>query len=190
MGQALRKVTGWRGPSSVLKGTIPEAQKPMESRFQDPRLQGHLPGDVHPDPPHPFAGPGDEAREWDKSDPMYSAMVKQLAGNVVTKQGPKGVDKEAFFRRPLPKNRHNMGVGPDENTIVAPGTLNVGHIRQIFLSYQGLAGEKPMDAKALAEKYNVDVVLLEKVLQYYAIPEKKGEFKTVIQDSPPAPKLE
>lgn len=144
-------------------------------------------------------------------------MVKTLAGNVVTTQGPKGVGEvnsssllfdvicnvlsvifacvcvfqDAFMRRPLPKIRHSVNTGFDEDRSVPPGTLNLGHIRQVFLSYQGLIeGEKPMNVEALAKKYNVDAVLLEKVVRFHTLPDKIIEGKSVKEASQAAAKLE
>jgi hypothetical protein len=42
-------------------------------------------------------GPPEE-REWDKSDPMYSAMVKELAGRVVVNQGGAKVTHEVKIK--------------------------------------------------------------------------------------------
>ena len=106
------------------------------------------------------------------------------------------VDKEMIlqdhpqFKRPLPKNRQNTG--SSESNHVPPGKLNASHIKQVFLSYQGLLeGEKAMDVKALARKYNVDATLLEKVLKFSSIPnpDERNEFKSVTQESP-KPRLE
>lgn len=156
MGQTLRKATArW-------KSQTPRPPRP------GPRTSNH----------------GDEAREWDRSDPIYKVMIQEIAGNVVNKPGGiQGSGQGGLHKRPLPTNRHST-FGAKEDSIVAPGTLNVAHIRQMFLLYQGLAeGEKKtMDARALAEKYNVDFALLQKVLQFYAIPEKRNGSKTVTSD--------
>lgn len=189
MGQALRKVTEWRRTSSVLRKSVPESHKPMETRFEDPRFRGHLPGDVYPTrpEPHPIIEPGDDPADWDRSDPKYKVMVQEIAGNIITRSGEKlGPGGEALHRRPLPSNRHtSVGTGPSEDFIVAPGTLNLAHIRQMLSSYQGLAesDERHLDGQALAKKYNVDAALLEKVLQFCEIPEKKEELKSPTPDA-------
>ncbi|KAH7439876.1 hypothetical protein KP509_04G079800 [Ceratopteris richardii] len=179
MGQALRKLGSARS-SRIAPSKAPHA--PAESRFEDPRLKGHLTGDVNPDrpvTPDPSVIP-DQDREWDRSDPVYSTMVKKLAANVVTKKVHEVSDQEqTYARRPLPKIRNTRSTSFDEESAVPPGKLNLGQIREVFRSYQGLIlGEKPMSVEELAGKYKVDVVLLKKVLQLHAIPDKHEDFKS------------
>lgn len=114
-------------------------------------------------------------------------MVKDLAKSVKPVQGPKGASEEAYLRRPLPKIRHSANTGFDEDRAVSSGTLNVGRIRQVFLLYQGLVeGEKSMNAVDLAKKYDVDAVLLEKVLRFHTLPDSG---KGVQEGSQGAPRL-
>ncbi|MCO5611137.1 hypothetical protein L7F22_065387 [Adiantum nelumboides] len=182
MGQALKKLGGGRSSSRIVPHKT--HQQPAESRFQDPTLRGHLPGDVHPDPPYPDAIPQDQEREWDRSSLMYSKMVKELAGSVTTKQAGEDVQEHTYSRRPLPRARNTTNTGFGEDSSVPPGKLNLAQIRQVFLSYQGLVkGEKPMSAEALAKKYNVDVVLLERVLRLHTIQDKKVDRQTAGQDN-------
>ncbi|KAI5071438.1 hypothetical protein GOP47_0013689 [Adiantum capillus-veneris] len=137
MGQALKKLGGGRSSSRILPKK--PHQQAAESRFQDPTLKGHLPGDVHPDRPYPYATPQEEEREWDRSSPTYSKMVKELAGSVVAKEAKDGdVDEHTYTRRPLPKIRNTTTTGVDEDSPAPPGKLNLKQIRQVFLSYQGL----------------------------------------------------
>lgn len=55
---------------------------------------------------------------------------------------------------------------------MAAGTLNIAGIQEALRLYQGLGEgqEKPLDVKTLAAKFDVDVVLLEKVLHYTSLP--------------------
>jgi hypothetical protein len=83
----------------------------------------------------------------------------------------------AEYRRPKPTNRHTSALtGPDEERIVAPGTLNLAQIHELFHLYQQAQvegqQEKPVDTQLLAQKFNVDLVLLEKVLHFSSLPEK------------------
>ncbi|MCO5567458.1 hypothetical protein L7F22_021149 [Adiantum nelumboides] len=127
----------------------------------------------------PDAIPQDQEREWDRSSPVYSKMVKELAGSVTTKQAGEDVQEHTYSRRPLPRARNTTNTGFGEGSSVPPGKLNLAQIRQVLLSYQGLVkGEKPMSAEALAKKYNVDVVLLERVLRLHTIQDKKVDGQT------------
>ena len=73
----------------------------------------------------------------------------------------------AEYRRPKPANRQtSAATGPDEEKVVAAGTLNIAGIREALQMHQ----EEPMDVKILAAKFNVDAVLLDKVLRYTSLP--------------------
>lgn len=81
----------------------------------------------------------------------------------------------AEFHRPKPTNRHTTAAtGPDEVKVVASGTLNISGIRDVFLLYQAHAEgrrEKSNDVTFLAQKFNVDRELLERVLRFNSLPD-------------------
>ena len=79
----------------------------------------------------------------------------------------------AEFHRPKPTNRHTTAAtGPDEVKVVTSGTLNISGIRDVFLLYQAEGRrEEPKDVTFLAQKFNVDRELLERVLQFNHLPD-------------------
>eukprot|EP00249_Psilotum_nudum_P008225 c21130_g1_i2 orf=355-678(-) len=106
-------------------------------------------------------------------------MVQQVVGRVTTRTGEKqGIDEATVgqYRRAKPVDRHIV-LREDEDVILVSGTLNIAHIREVFLLCQGLkeGQEKPLDVKSLAEKYKVDHTLLEKVLHFHSLPNKNNE---------------
>lgn len=71
------------------------------------------------------------------------------------------------FTKPLPKDRHTTVLsGPSEEEIVKPGTLNVAHLRELFIFCHESEG-KPVDVESLAAKFQVDPVLMRRVLKHY-----------------------
>lgn len=56
---------------------------------------------------------------------------------------------------------------------MTPGTLNLAGIQEALRLYQGLGeGQEKgsVDVKAIAARFNVDVVLLERVFKYTSLP--------------------
>ncbi|CAL5413152.1 unnamed protein product [Camellia sinensis] len=77
------------------------------------------------------------------------------------------------YRRPLPKLRNtNMDSSRYEERPVPPGTLNVAQLRHVILLHQGKADDHdgPMDIHQIAEKFRVDVVQIQKILQSVSLP--------------------
>jgi hypothetical protein len=125
--------------------------------------------------------PAQNTRDGLELEPKYAAMMQQVVGRISTRPGgtqEMGPAHEAAeYRRLKPTNRHTSALtGPDEERIVAPGTLNLAQIHELFHLYQQAQvegqQEKPVDTQFLAQKFNVDVVLLEKVLHFSSLPEK------------------
>uniref|UniRef100_A0A803N0Y2 Uncharacterized protein n=1 Tax=Chenopodium quinoa TaxID=63459 RepID=A0A803N0Y2_CHEQI len=76
-------------------------------------------------------------------------------------------------KRPLPKVRNTTPeTGRYEERPVAAGTLNVAQFRHIMRLHQGKADEHdgPLGLKEVAERFQVDAVQLEKILQYVSLP--------------------
>ncbi|KAH9327080.1 hypothetical protein KI387_007258, partial [Taxus chinensis] len=81
------------------------------------------------------------------------------------------------YNRPLPKLRKTSDItGTGGEKILAPGTLNVSQLRQILLLHKGEAEnqEKPMEAKDIAVKFQLDVLAVQKILQYVSLPNKSS----------------
>lgn len=80
------------------------------------------------------------------------------------------VEKE---KRPMPKLRNTKSdTRRYEDRPAPPGTLNVAQMRYIMLLHQGKADDHdgPMDAKQIAERFQLDVVQLQMILQFLSLP--------------------
>ncbi|KAG0612315.1 hypothetical protein M758_6G018100 [Ceratodon purpureus] len=201
MGQALQKLRGGGagGGGAALRAAAPPRQhashnieparpspspspssSPSSSPLSAPSPQTVRQSvEVKPQAPEPqrIIEPELIKGEWDRGDPKYSMMVQQVVGKISTRPGGNqemgNAHVTAEFRRPKPANRHtSAATGPDEEHVVATGTLNLAGIQEALRLYQGLGEgqEKPLDVKTLAAKFNVDAVLLEKVLLYTSLP--------------------
>uniref|UniRef100_A0A803MX95 Uncharacterized protein n=1 Tax=Chenopodium quinoa TaxID=63459 RepID=A0A803MX95_CHEQI len=105
-------------------------------------------------------------------DPSYEAMLNKMVGKISSKPGGKLEMGEANVvqkpKRPLPKVRNTTPeTGRYEERPVAAGTLNVAQFRHIMRLHQGKADEHdgPLGLKEVAERFQVDAVQLEKILQ-------------------------
>jgi hypothetical protein len=77
------------------------------------------------------------------------------------------------YNRPMPKLRNTKpDSGGYEERSVPPGTLNVAQLRHIILLHQGKADdhEGPMDIQQIAKKFRVDVVQVERIVQFLSVP--------------------
>eukprot|EP00246_Nothoceros_aenigmaticus_P016366 TRINITY_DN7394_c0_g1_i1.p1 TRINITY_DN7394_c0_g1~~TRINITY_DN7394_c0_g1_i1.p1 ORF type:complete len:186 (+),score=30.46 TRINITY_DN7394_c0_g1_i1:81-638(+) len=160
MGQALRRVVGSSRPSTAAP----------------PRPASRQPTEVKPPPSRPGEAverPGENLAEWNPEDPNFKTLVRQVAGSIVSRTrdsndvgSGKLVEQDT---RPLPKDRHTTILsGPNEDDIVRPGTLNVSHLRQLFVTYHGSEG-KAVDVESIAGKFQVDPALLRRVLGHYSL---------------------
>jgi hypothetical protein len=73
----------------------------------------------------------------------------------------------------MPKLRNTKpDSGGYEERSVPPGTLNVAQLRHIILLHQGKADdhEGPMDIQQIAKKFRVDVVQVERIVQFLSVP--------------------
>lgn len=77
------------------------------------------------------------------------------------------------YDRPLPKLRNTK---PDsaryEERPTSAGTLNVAQLRHIILLHEGKADdhEGRMDVHQIAEKFQVDVTQIQRILQFTSLP--------------------
>ncbi|XP_057430231.1 uncharacterized protein LOC130723268 [Lotus japonicus] len=113
----------------------------------------------------------------EERDPSYDAMLGQMVGRIKSKPGGKSEMGEAFlvekYRRPMPRLRNTKpDSGGYEERPVPTGTLNVAQLRQIILLHNGKAEDHngPMDAHQIAEKFQVDVVQIQRILQFLSEP--------------------
>ncbi|KAK7329423.1 hypothetical protein VNO77_23590 [Canavalia gladiata] len=113
----------------------------------------------------------------EERDPKFDVMLGQMVGRITSKPGGKPEMGEAFvvekYNRPMPKLRNTK---PDsaryEERPVPAGTLNVAQLRHIILLHEGKANDHdgPMDAHQIAEKFQVDVVQIRRILQFISQP--------------------
>ncbi|KAJ7955075.1 Dynein beta chain, ciliary protein [Quillaja saponaria] len=110
-------------------------------------------------------------------DQKYDAMLSQMVGRIRSKPGGKQELGEAFvvekYNRPMPKLRNTKpDSGRYEERAVPLGTLNVAQLRHIILLHEGKADNHngPMDICQIAEKFRVDVVQVQTILQYLSLP--------------------
>ncbi|XP_052190207.1 uncharacterized protein LOC127799944 [Diospyros lotus] len=113
----------------------------------------------------------------EERDPQYDVMLSQMVGRISSKPGGKPEMGEASvveqYRRPLPKLRNTTVESTRYEERPAPaGTLNVAQLRHIMLLHQGKADDHngPMDVQQIAEKFRVDVVHVQKILQSVSLP--------------------
>lgn len=120
----------------------------------------------------------------EERDPQYDDMLNQMVGRIRTKPGGKLEMGEASvvdkYKRPMPKLRNTtVDSGRYEERPVPPGTLNVAQLRHIILLHQGKANDHsgPMDVHQIAEKFRVDVVQIQKILQSVSLPPEDSSKK-------------
>lgn len=80
------------------------------------------------------------------------------------------VDK---YNRPMPKLRNTKpDSGRYDERPVPAGTLNVAQLRHVILLHEGKADDYNgrMDAHQIAEKFRVDVVQIQRILQFLSQP--------------------
>ncbi|KAI8002613.1 hypothetical protein LOK49_LG08G03182 [Camellia lanceoleosa] len=175
MGQAFRRASGRIRSTNLEPPSSTAPKKVVDSR---PPVA----------PPDKFAGdsfgPVSEVEPrinaeniLEERDPQYDVMLNQMVGRIKSKPGGKLEMGEASvvenYRRPLPKLRNtNMDSSRYEERPVPPGTLNVAQLRHVILLHQGKADDHdgPMDIHQIAEKFRVEVVQIQKILQSVSLP--------------------
>lgn len=117
------------------------------------------------------------ANVLEERDPQFDVMLNKMVGRIQTKPGGKAEMGEAFvvqnYKRPLPKLRNTTPEsGRYEDRPVPQGTLNVKQLRHIILLHEGKADDHngPMDIHQIAEKFQVDVTQIQKVVQSLSLP--------------------
>uniref|UniRef100_A0A5B6YR30 Uncharacterized protein n=1 Tax=Davidia involucrata TaxID=16924 RepID=A0A5B6YR30_DAVIN len=174
MGQAFRRASG-RIRSSSLDNSSSQLKKPVD-RSQPAVPVDKVSGDI--------IDPGSEGESGinadnilEERDPQYDTMLNQMVGRIRSKPGGKLEMGEASvvetYNRPMPKLRNTtMTSGRYEERSVPPGNLNVAQLRHVILLHQGKADDHngPMDIPQIAEKFRIDVVQVQRILQYISLP--------------------
>ncbi|KAK7412945.1 hypothetical protein VNO78_04729 [Psophocarpus tetragonolobus] len=113
----------------------------------------------------------------EERDPKFDAMLGHMVGRITTKPGGKPEMGEALvvekYNRPMPKLRNTkLDSGHYEERPVPAGTLNVAQVRHIILLHEGKADDYNgrMDAHQIAEKFQVDVAQIQRILQFLSQP--------------------
>ncbi|XP_068658716.1 uncharacterized protein [Aristolochia californica] len=161
MGQALRRATG-----SVRSSTpaSPAQIKNVERR-----------------PTAATANPESLKDDINERDPEYDAMLSKMVGRITTKPGGKLEMGEAFivekYNRPMPKLRSTEAVAGDNGPKAPPpGTLDIEKLKEILLVHQGKTSDHKgsMGARQIAEKFNIEVDYVEKMLSYVSLPPEES----------------
>ncbi|XP_054805833.1 uncharacterized protein LOC129308619 [Prosopis cineraria] len=112
----------------------------------------------------------------EERDPKFDSMLGQMAGRITSKPGGKlemGETVVQKYNRPMPKLRNTKpDSGRYEERPVPSGTLNVAQLRHAILLHEGKADDHngQMDVHQIAEKFRVDTVQIQKILQFLSLP--------------------
>lgn len=182
MGQTLRRATGW------LRSPNPTTQTKSSSvKDHKPELFSRPPSESKPRESIPVINPNwdpkadpnvaPDSNVLERRDPRYDVMLNEMFGRVKVKPGGLAEMGDAAvvpkYSRPLPKLRKtSANTGPGGEKILAPGTFTVSQLRQMLLLHEGKVEnqEKPMDAKGVAERLQLDVHVVQKILHYVSLP--------------------
>ncbi|KAJ4969074.1 hypothetical protein NE237_015775 [Protea cynaroides] len=186
MGQALRRASG------RVRSSSPDAAPTSVSHVKK-NVEYQRPPVVPPETTKNSDGGSNEAQDsvdisrvktdtvLEERDPQYDVMLNQMVGRIRSKPGGKLEMGEAFvvenYNRPMPKQRDaKPGSGQYEENPVPPGTLNVAQLRQIILLREGKSDDHdgPMDIHQIAEKFRVDTVQVQRILQFLSMPPEKN----------------
>lgn len=175
MGQAFRRASGKLRTTSI--DTPSQYQKPFDNKPPivptNDKVQSHNKDSVTVE----SGNWKSNDRVLEERDPSYEAMLSQMAGKIKTKPGGLLEMGQAFVvqksKRPMPKVRNTTpDTGRYEERPVAAGTLNLAQLRHIMLMSQGKTDEhdRPLGLKEIAERFQLDVVQLEKIFQHVSLP--------------------
>lgn len=183
MGQTLRRATGWlRSPnpttptksSSSVKGHKPEIfnRPPSQSKPQESIPVINPNWDTKADP-----NLAPDSNVLERRDPRYDVMLNEMFGRVKVKPGGSAEMGDAAvvpkYNRPLPKLRKtSVDTSSGGEKTLAPGTFTVAQLRQMLLLHEGKAEnqEKPMDPKGIADRVQLDVRVVQKIIHYVSLP--------------------
>ncbi|KAG9444789.1 hypothetical protein H6P81_016129 [Aristolochia fimbriata] len=178
MGQALRRAAG------RVRSATPPSSPQVKNVERRPTA-----ATTNPEPLKDHLNEGIQRVQNDsvleKRDPEYDAMLSKMVGRISTKPGGKLEMGEAFiverYNRPMPRLRRTKAVdGDDGPKAPPPGTLDIAKLKEILLEHQGKASDEKgsMNARQIAEKYNVEVEYVEKILSYVSLPSEESGNKS------------
>ncbi|XP_078175598.1 dynein beta chain, ciliary protein [Carex rostrata] len=180
MGQALRRASGRVRPSAVSSPPPAKApsQQPKAAAEKTPSAsQDHL---GISDSDTSVSAKDGHATVLEEKDPSYNKMLSFMAGRITSKPGGRAEMGEASIResygRPLPKVRSSKAnVEESAQRSLTPGTLSIEHIHQIILLHQGKSNgqQGPMETKEIAERFHVDTIVIEKIVQSISLPQEE-----------------
>ncbi|KAJ4785917.1 hypothetical protein LUZ62_037163 [Rhynchospora pubera] len=194
MGQVLRRASGRVRPSAA--SSPPTARPPPEPKVSATTPSVSAAGAAANNaPPQDRLGVSDsDVRETtndghgtvlEDKDPGYDKMLSFMVGRITSKPGGRPEMGEASIKerydRPLPKVRSSKAdVGGSGQRPLTPGTLTIEHIHQIILLHQGKSDSQqgPMATKEIAEKFQVDVTVIEKIVQSISLPQEDTNKKS------------
>ncbi|KAK7289950.1 hypothetical protein RIF29_04013 [Crotalaria pallida] len=176
MGQAFRRASGRIRPPSEPKTAVNHRPPP-------PKVPADKPTEISKAAEQDAREVADDRSRvnvdniLEERDPKFDAMLGEMVGRITTKPGGKPEMGEAFLvqksSRPMPRLRNTT---PDsvryEERPAPSGTLNVAQLRHIILLHEGKADDHngPMNAHQIAEKFKVDVVQIQRILQFLSKP--------------------
>ncbi|XP_068658715.1 uncharacterized protein [Aristolochia californica] len=174
MGQALRRATG------SVRSSTPASPAQIKNVERRPTAATANPESLKDD-----INEGIQRVQNDsvlaERDPEYDAMLSKMVGRITTKPGGKLEMGEAFivekYNRPMPKLRSTEAVAGDNGPKAPPpGTLDIEKLKEILLVHQGKTSDHKgsMGARQIAEKFNIEVDYVEKMLSYVSLPPEES----------------
>ncbi|KAF3330271.1 hypothetical protein FCM35_KLT03625 [Carex littledalei] len=187
MGQALRRASGRVRPSAASSPPAAKAPPQPKAAAETPSASGAAPSQDHlgvSDSDTSVSAKDGHVTVLEEKDPSYDKMLSFMAGRITSKPGGRAEMGEASIRetygRPLPKVRSSKAnVEGSAQQSLTPGTLSIEHIHQIILLHQGKSNgqQGPMATKEIAERFHVDTIVIEKIVQSISLPQEEDNNK-------------
>ncbi|KAG5006044.1 hypothetical protein AAZX31_09G045300 [Glycine max] len=178
MGQAFRRASGRIRAASEADTSSFSKPKNAVDRRPPPNAAADKAAQIPKAAEHDVLHANDSPRVntdniLEERDPKFDAMLGQMIGRITSKPEM----GEAFvvdkYNRPMPKLRNTKpDSGRYDERPVPAGTLNVAQLRHVILLHEGKADDYNgrMDAHQIAEKFRVDVVQIQRILQFLSQP--------------------
>ncbi|XP_061370571.1 uncharacterized protein LOC133313241 [Gastrolobium bilobum] len=182
MGQAFRRATGRIRAASEVDTSHLSKTKTAVDRRPPPNVAADMGAEISKAAEQDARDADDQPRVnvdniLEERDPKFDAMLGQMVGRITSKPGGKPEMGEASlvekYNRPMPKLRNTKPEsGKYEERPVPAGTLNIAQLRHVILLHEGKADDHdgPMDVHQIAKKFQVDVVQIQRILQFLSQP--------------------